>query len=70
MEAVSAISWANQMATVEDTTNHPIVQHVLAGAKRKLAHKTVKKEPITPEILTNLIENLASLEASLFDVLH
>ena len=28
MEAVSAISWANQMATVEDTTNHPIVQHV------------------------------------------
>ena len=53
MEAVSAISWANQMATVEDTTNHPIVQHVLAGAKRKLAHKTVK-EPITPEILTNL----------------
>ena len=68
MEAVSAISWANQMATVEDTTNHPIVQHVLAGAKRELAHKTVKKEPITPEILTNLIEKFGQPEASLFDV--
>ena len=31
------------------------MKHVLAGAKRLLAHKTTKKEPITPEILASLV---------------
>ena len=68
MEAVSALSWANQIATVEDTTSHPLVQQVLAGAKRRLAHKTVKKEPITPEILAKMIDTFGKPDASLADV--
>ena len=53
VEAVNVLSWVNQIATVEDTTSHPLVIQVLAGIKRKLACPTVKIEPITPEILSN-----------------
>ena len=67
-EAISALSWVNQVATVEDTTTHPLVQQVLAGAKRKLAHKTTKKEPITPEILATLIDRFGQPQAPLSDV--
>ena len=50
-EVVNSISWAHQLAIVEDPADHPLVKQNLAGAKRILAHKTTKKEPITPEIL-------------------
>ena len=43
-EAVNALSWVHQMAGVKDTTGHPMVQQVLAGARRILAKKTNKKE--------------------------
>ena len=46
------------MAMVEDTMMHPLVQQVLAGARRILAKKTKKKEPITPEILASFVEHL------------
>ena len=68
VEAVSALSWVNQVATVEDTTTHPLVQQVIAGAKRRLAHKTVKKEPITPEILSKLVGKFGQAGAPLADV--
>ena len=55
----------NQLATVEDTTTHPLVQLVLAGAKRKLAHKTVKKEPVIPEILPSLVDKFGLPGATL-----
>ena len=50
-EAVNSIFWAHQLAVVEDPGDHPLVKQILASAKRVLAHKTTKKEPITPEIL-------------------
>ena len=40
----------------------------LAGARRILAKKTNKKEPITPEILASLVERFAGKEASLSDI--
>ena len=55
-EAVSAISWAHQMATVEDPSIHLFVRNVLAGAKRMLAQPVQKKEPLTVEILENLVD--------------
>jgi integrase len=67
-EAVNALSWVHRMATVEDITDHPIVVQVLAGAKRLLAHKTTKKEPITTEHLTLLLQRFGSRDASLADV--
>ena len=67
-EAVSALSWAHQMAVVEDPTSHPLVKQVLAGSKRILACRSRKKEPITPEILSNLVEKFAQPGASLAEV--
>ena len=69
VEAVNALSWVNQIATVEDTTSHPLVIiQVLAGIKRKLACPMVKKEPITPEILSTLVSKFGQPDASLSDI--
>lgn len=67
-EAVNAISWAHQVAVVEDPTQNELVKQVVAGAKRILAHRTTKKEPITPEILSKLAEKFAGEEADLDDL--
>ena len=56
------------MAGVEDPTQCKIVKQTLAGAKRIRAHKTQKKEPITPEILQDLVKRFAGNEAPLTDV--
>jgi hypothetical protein len=53
------------MATVEDITVHLLVQQVLTGVKRLLAHKPTKKEPITLEYM---VERFSSEEARLADV--
>ena len=68
MEAVYALSCVNQIATVEDSTTHPLVVQVLAGIKRKLACATTKKEPITPEILLTLVSKFGQQDASLSDI--
>ena len=68
LEAVSALSWVNQLATVEDATAHPLVRHSLAGDKRILAHRTVKKEPITSEIVAGLVDKFGLPEASLANI--
>ena len=67
-EAVNALSWVHRMATVEDITAHPLVQQVLAGAKRLLAHKTTKKEPITMDHLKSLVGRFGSKDASLANI--
>ena len=67
-EAVNAISWAHQIACTDDPTQSELVRQVLAGAKRILAHKTTKKEPITPEILAQLVDTFAGEKADLDDV--
>lgn len=67
-EAVNAISWAHQIACADDPTQSEMVKQVLAGAKRMLAHKTTKKEPITPEILSLLVDRFAGEKADLGDV--
>ena len=41
---------------------------VLAGAKRMLAHRTTKKEPMTPEILAQLVDKFAGTDADLGDL--
>ena len=67
-EAVSALSWVHCMATVEDVTAHPLVIQVLAGAKRMLAHKVSKKEPIKPKHLLALVQKFGSKDATLMDI--
>ena len=66
--AVNALSWAHQMALVEDPTQSDLVKNVLAGAKRILAHRQTKKEPITTEILTQLVDKFAKDDVDLDDL--
>ena len=67
-EASNAISWAHQLAATDDPTQNDLIKQVVAGAKRMLAHKTTKKEPITPEILEKLVEEFAQEDADLDDL--
>ena len=64
-EAINAISWAHQVALADDPTQSDLVKQVLAGAKRMLAHRITKKEPITPEILAQLVDKFAGTDADL-----
>ena len=53
-EAVNASSWAHQVALIQDHTRCTVIKETMAGVKRMLAHRTQKKEPITPGILKDL----------------
>ena len=64
-EAVNTISWAHQVALADDSTQSDLVKQVLAGAKWMLAHRTIKKEPIYPEILAQLVDKFAGTDADL-----
>ena len=44
---------------------YSLVRQVLAASKRILAHKTIKKEPITAEILQKLHDKFISVDADL-----
>lgn len=46
-----------------------LVKQVVARAKRILAHKTNKKEPITPDILVKLVDKFAQENTDLDDLL-
>ncbi len=67
-EAINALSWVHKMATVEDITSHPLVIQVLAGAKRMLAHRIIKKKPLQPDQLQMLVNHFGAKDASLADI--
>ena len=67
-EASNAISWAHQVAVLEDPTQHQLIKQIVAGAKRILAHRTNKKEPITPEILAKHVNKFTGENADLDDI--
>ena len=66
--AVYGLRWAHQVAGLESPTEHPIVQMAMEGARKQLGKPTVKKEPVTPEILKELVEKVGGARASLVDV--
>ena len=68
LEAVHAVAWTHQIAGSEDPTQCAIIKETVAGAKRMLAHRTKKKEPITTDILNKLIERFATEEGCLSDI--
>ena len=67
-EAVNALSWVHGLAVVEDPTKHPLGAQVVAGAKRILAKPTSKKEPITADILAELVKKFGQKDAELGDI--
>lgn len=67
-EAYYAISWAHKLAGVEDPCKSDLVITVKEGALRTVGHITVKKEPITPETLRNIVRVYGKTDANLKDL--
>ena len=57
-EAVNAIGWIHQLSGLEPVTQSPFVQATVAGLKRSLAKPKVRKEPVTVDMLTSLVDSL------------
>ena len=53
--AIAAISWAHKLAGVADPTKSSLVGCTYEGLKRKLAKPINKKEPITTDIIHQLV---------------
>ena len=66
-EAANAISWVHQMSGLEPVAQSPFVRATMAGLKRILAKPTVKKEPVTADMLAALVKSLGQ-SPSLADV--
>ena len=54
-EAYYSISWAHRLAGDRHPCKSDLVFTVKEGVPRSIGYLTVKKEPITPEILNNLV---------------
>ena len=68
VEAVNALSWAHQVAVVDDTTSYLLVRSILADARRILAGPVPKKEPVTKEMLHEMVVKFGSKGDSLAEI--
>ena len=66
--AIHAISWAHNLAGIQDPCESSLVQSVKEGVLRECSKPVVKKEPVTPEILNKIVDKFASKDASLSDL--
>ena len=67
-EAFYAISWAHNIAGVVNPCNSKLVSFVKEGALRAVGHFVNKKEPITPEILRQIVLVYGNVDAHLKDL--
>ena len=56
VKVILAISWAHKLAGLQDPCSSPIIKQCAEGLKRKLACPSNKKEPITADILTKMVD--------------
>ena len=56
-EAVNAVSWVLQISGLPPISESPFVRATLSGLQRKLAKPKVKKEPVTVDILSALVDS-------------
>ena len=59
-EAVNALSWAHQLAGQPSISASAFVRATLAGLQRKLAKPKVRKEPVTADMLSTLVDSLGA----------
>lgn len=59
-EAVNGINWINQLADLPPITTSPFIRAAVAGFQRQLAKPKVKKEPVTVQMLSALVESLGT----------
>ena len=55
-EVVYSIGWAHEISGFENPCDSFLVKSVVEGARRQLSRPFTKKEPITPEILRQLVD--------------
>ena len=57
LNAVYSIDWALQLAGLSKISIHPLVASMVSASQRILGRLKVKKDPMTPEMLTALVES-------------
>ena len=57
-EACNAIAWVHSTAGLPTPTTSPFVKATLDGMQRLLARPTVKKTPITPDMLEDMVKDV------------
>ena len=60
IQAFYSIRWAHYVISVISPTESFLVKNILEGAKGRLCVPTVKKEPVTPELLQKMYDSLFS----------
>ena len=63
--ASCGISWANKLYGFPDPCLDPLVKNILEAGARVSAKPVVKKEPITPEMISSICSKYASPSANL-----
>ncbi|XP_038071255.1 uncharacterized protein LOC119740121 [Patiria miniata] len=66
--AVAAVKWVHSLAGLPSPTDNSIVKMALQGFKRQNSSPTIRKDPITPDILTKLHINHGHSSATLADL--
>ena len=66
-EAVNAVGWVHQLAGYPAVSGLPFVCIVLEGLQRKLAKPKVRKEPVTSDMMSAIVNSLGAVP-SLTDV--
>ena len=67
-EAIYAISWAHKLASLMDPCKSQFLKSVREGAHKKIGHITVKKEPISAEILIKIVDKYGQNSSNLKDL--
>ena len=55
---MNAVSWLQQVAGQPCVSQSPLVRMTLAGLKRQLANPKCKKEPVTPDMLRRMADDM------------
>ena len=56
-EAVNVLSWAHSMAGIPSPAAGPFVQTTLEGIRRSLARPVQKKDPVTIDLIADIVEH-------------
>ena len=55
LNTISAISWAHKLANLSDPTKSSLVSSTAEGLRRTLSKPRIKKEPVTADLLRELV---------------
>ena len=66
--ATYSIDWAHQLAGLPKVSAHPMVASMLNASKRLLGKPPCKKEPVSADMLKEMVKNKSADKCSLSDV--